>query len=568
MPTTREEGKVLGWDRFDIILVTGDAYFDSPFFGVALVGKILCRAGFRVGILPQPDTDTDRDITRLGEPALFWGITGGAMDSLVANRTAAKKRRRQCDLTPGGRNDRRPDRAVIVYANLIRRAFGQAKPLVLGGLEASLRRVAHYDFWTDRIRRSILFDARADWLLYGMADETVVALARGLAERRDVRDLRGLCFIHPERPADAVELSSFAHAAADPEAFRRMVLSFYAHSDPLTARRLCQQTDTRFLVQNPPPLPLAREALDAVYGLPFARDVHPRHRQDGAVRARETIRFSLTTHRGCYGACRFCSIPVHQGRTVTWRSEASLLREAAELAALPDFRGNILDVGGPTANMYGFECKRKQTRGACPDRRCLDAKVCPLLGVRHDRQRALLEKLRRVPGVKRVFVASGIRHDLVVADRRHGEAYLRDLVRHHVSGQLKVAPEHTAPHVLRLMGKPGIEALRAFKARFDQACRDAGKRQFLTYYFMAAHPGCTAADMERLRAFAFRELRLHPEQVQIFTPTPSTLSTLMYHTGRHPDTGAPLFVERNPRRREGQKAVLFRPQKSIIKRKA
>ncbi|MDA8125700.1 MAG: YgiQ family radical SAM protein [Deltaproteobacteria bacterium] len=556
LPATAEEVRRRGWDRLDVILITGDAYIDSPFVGVSVIGQWLLKAGYRVGIIAQPDVASRTDIARLGEPALFWGVTGGCIDSLVANRTASGKRRREDDYTAGGINNRRPDRAVIVYANLIRRVFKETKPIVLGGIEASLRRIAHYDFWSDQVRRSILLDAKANFLVYGMGEKTILALAAGLREGRDCGALRGLCRIAGERPPDLVELPSYEQAAADPAAFTRMFLAFYRNQDPRTARGLCQLQDSRWLIHNPPMEPLTEAELDDLYALDFARDVHPLDRQAGKVRALETIRFSLATHRGCYGECHFCAIALHEGRTVSSRSEASILREAKTIAARPDFKGHILDVGGPTANMYGYECKKKRLQGACSDRRCLYPGVCPSLCPDHSRQISLLGKLRRIPGVKRVTVASGIRCDLVLADRKQGIPYLREVVRHHVSGQLKVAPEHSEPKLLRLMGKPVGRELSVFRDLFFKLTREAGKDQFLTYYLIAAHPGCTEEDMEALRRFASRELGIHPEQVQLFTPTPSTLSTLMYFTERDPFSGKKLFVEKTAAGREGQKKIL------------
>jgi uncharacterized radical SAM protein YgiQ len=565
IPTTPEELHALGWERSDVILVTGDAYVDSPFIGVAVIGKLLVAEGYRVGIIAQPDIHSARDITRLGEPALFWGVTAGAIDSLVANYTATRRRKRRDDMTPGGRNDRRPDRAAIVYSNLIRQHFHPTAPIVLGGLEASLRRVAHYDFWSDSLRRSILFDAKADLLVYGMGERTVLELAARLSRRRgafdvrDVQDLRGICYAWPEPPPGALVLPAYAQVLEDKRAFSEMFHTFYRNSDALTGEPLCQQQDTRYLVQNPPALPLSQPELDRIHELDYERDLHPYYARQGAVRALETIRFSITTHRGCYGECNFCSITVHQGRTVTWRSQESLVREAERLTQHPAFRGTILDVGGPSANMYAIECRRKLTQGACPDKRCLYPEVCPALRPDHGPQIALLRALRGIKGVKRVFVASGIRHDLVLADRRAGRKYLAELVRHHISGQLKLAPEHSEAHVLRLMGKPDQGTLLAFRDLFNRLTREAGKEQYLTYYLIAAHPGCTEDDMRRLKRFVSRELALHPEQVQIFTPLPSTYSALMYYTGQDPFTGEPLFVERDPARRERQKASLVAP---------
>ncbi len=556
IPATPEEVRDLGWTRLDVILITGDSYLDSPFVGVSVIGQRLLAAGYRVGIIPQPDPDSEKDIIRLGEPALFWGVTGGCIDSLVANRTASGKRRRKDDFTAGGINNRRPDRAVIVYANLIRRYFKETTPIVLGGIEASLRRITHYDFWSNRVRRSILMDAKADFLLYGMADNSVREVADCLRDGRDMSALRGLCYVAATPKQGFLEIPAWEEAAADPEAFEKMFLTFTRNQDHRTARGICQRHSARWLIHNPPAAPLTEAEMDEVHGMNFTRAVHPSHRRDGEVRALETIRFSIATHRGCYGGCHFCAIAVHEGRTVSSRSEASILREAELLSSLPGFKGRILDVGGPTANMYGFECEKKLARGACLDRNCLYPEVCKNLRPDHGRQIALLRKLREIPGVKQAIVASGIRYDLLLADRKYGVPYLREVVRRHVSGQMKVAPEHSEGKVLRWMGKPGTGPLLALRGLFRNLTAEAGKEQFLTYYWIAAHPGCTQADMEALRRFAGRELALQPEQVQLFTPTPATISTLMYHTGRDPWSGRKLFVEKTASGRELQKKIL------------
>ncbi|NLE45398.1 MAG: YgiQ family radical SAM protein [Chloroflexi bacterium] len=556
LPTTRDELTALGWDRLDAVLVTGDTYIDSSFIGAAVIGKILTQAGYRVGIIAQPDVHSPADIRRLGEPRLFWGVTAGSIDSMVANYTASKKRRRFDDLTPGGANDRRPDRAAIVYTNLIKRYFKNTVPIVLGGIEASLRRIAHYDFWDDRIRRSVLFDAKADVLVYGMAEKSVVELARAMEAGRPWGCVRGICYISSSPPEGFVELPSYEAVISDKREFIRMFDAFYANSDPVVARGLYQLHDTRYLVQNPPAEYLTGSALDAVYGLDYERDVHPYYAQEGEVKALETIRWSLITHQGCYGECNFCSIAVHQGRMVRWRSERSILDEAVRMAADPAFGGYILDVGGPTANMYGIECGRKLRSGSCADRRCLYPEVCPSLRPDHAKQISLLRKLRRIPGVKGVFVASGVRYDLVQADARSGRKYLRELVKHHVSGQMKVAPEHVVRDVLKRMGKPNADTLIRFRDAFYEESRAAGKEQHLTYYLIAAHPGCTERDMRDLKRYVSRELRINPEQVQIFTPTPSTYSSVMYYTGVDPTTGESVFVERDAHRREKQKDIV------------
>lgn len=561
IPTTMEEAGALGWDRFDIILITGDTYIDSPYLGTAVIGRVLMDAGYRVGIIAQPDTGSAADITRLGEPRLFWGVSSGSVDSLVSNYTATGKRRLQDDLTPGGKNTRRPDRAVIVYTNLIRQHFKDTVPIVIGGIEASLRRVAHYDFRDDKIRRSLLFDAKADILAYGMAERTVTELAACLKSGKDFHGVRGLCYIAGYTISDYIKLPSFESVSQDKNEFMKMSRVFFGNCDPLSARGMVQKHGDRYLVHNPPAVPLSSEELDHVYELPYERDVHPYYKKTGSVRALDTIRFSITTHRGCFGGCNFCSIAVHQGSEIVSRSEESVIREAKSFTKHPAFRGIIADIGGPTANMYGMLCKHMARKGICADRRCLGEYVCRVMSISHKSQISLLRKIRRVPGVRKAFVASGIRHDLVMADTVAGEEYLSEIVKHHISGQLKIAPEHCVDRVLDLMGKPSADVLLAFRDLFVRLNRQQRKKQFLTYYLIAAHPGSTLNHMKALRSFVQRELHLEPEQVQIFTPLPSTWSTVMYYTGRDPFDGRDIFVERNNAEKEKQKRALGRPRK-------
>lgn len=556
LPTTKQEMDRLGWDRLDVILVTGDSYIDSPYIGTAVIGRVLAHAGYRVGVIAQPDIQSDVDICRLGEPALFWGVTAGSIDSMVANYTALKKWRKQDDYTPGGMNTRRPNRATIVYTNLIRRFNKNTPPIVLGGIEASLRRVTHYDFWSNKVRRSILFDAKADYLLYGMADRSVQELADALRQGRDPEQVRGLCYISGEKIDGYLELPSYETVEGDKSAFIDMFNLFYQHNDPITARGLYQAHGDRFLVQNPPSPYLSQAELDEVYGLDFQHAHHPYYEAQGTVRALETIKFSIPTHRGCYGECNFCAIAVHEGRTVRWRSEESILAEARMLTQDPDFKGIIQDVGGPTANMYGFECDKKLKHGSCPQKHCLYPEICPVLKVDHGPQLELLREIRKIKGVRKVFVASGIRYDLLLNDQEHGTRYLQEVVEHHTSGQMKIAPEHTQERVLKYMGKPGTESLVQFKGLFDQCTRAMGKDQYLTYYLIAAHPGCTEQDMRDLKQFTSSKLKINPEQVQIFTPTPSTYSSLMYYTEMDPITKQPIYVEKEPHKKERQKKIV------------
>ncbi|MCG8564442.1 MAG: YgiQ family radical SAM protein, partial [Desulfobacterales bacterium] len=422
LPTTPAEVEKLGWTQLDIILVTGDTYIDSPFMGVSLIGKLLMDKGFRVGIIAQPRPDVPEDISRLGEPALFWGVTGGAVDSMVANYTALGKRRKTDDYTPGCQNTRRPDRAVIAYSNLIRRFFKNTAPIVLGGIEASLRRIAHYDFWSNKIRRSILFDAKADFLLFGMAHDTVLELARVLKKGQGFKNIRGLGYI--SREPKGLELPDFDRVKKDKAAYTQSFNTFYDNCDPITAQGICQAHGDRYMVLNPPPLPSTTQDLDRIHDLDFEREVHPHYAGDGPVRALDTIRFSIPTHYGCYGECNFCAIAVHQGRTVQYRSKESVVQEAKALTRHPRFKGNIMDLGGPTANMYGYECEKKLTKGACKDRRCLFPKICKSLRPDHRRHLELIRKIEALPQIKKVFINSGIRYDLILADPKHGKSYL------------------------------------------------------------------------------------------------------------------------------------------------
>ncbi|MEA1968381.1 MAG: YgiQ family radical SAM protein [Thermodesulfobacteriota bacterium] len=622
LPTTKKEFTALGWKKADIILVTGDTYIDSPYTGVAVIGKTLVKQGFKVGVVAQPDMESDIDITRLGEPELFWGITSGSVDSMVANYTASKKWRKKDDYTPGGKNNRRPDRAVIAYTNLVKRYFKHTCPIVLGGIEASLRRICHYDFWSNKIRRSILFDAKADYLVYGMGEAAVVQLALALQrqKRKDANNIcestnyrnekssinnrqsglrsnnrhgrsmaaasakkskiltknesylssncwtdfqinhiskiKGICYISKTPIDDYIEIFPYSEVSKDKKKFTESFHTFYNNNDPLTAKGITQKQDARYLVQNPPALYPDIKEMDKIYDLEFERDVHPYYKKNGRVRAMDTIQFSISTHRGCYGECNFCAIAVHEGRTVRWRSEGSILREVKAITKHPKFKGIISDAGGPTANMYGFECKKKLTKGACRDKRCLFPTVCKSLKPDHSNQIKLFQKIEKVKGVKKVFANSGIRYDLMENDKKNGMRFFETIFANHISGQMKVAPEHSESSVLKLMAKPDVSALIEFKRKFDALSKKTGKKQFLTYYLIAAHPGCTMEEMRKLKDFTRNKLKITPEQVQIFTPTPSTYSTLMYYTEQDPFTGRKLFVEKHLPAKEKQKHTI------------
>lgn len=556
IPTTRKEMKNLGWSELDVILITGDTYVDSSYFGISVIGHVLIDAGYRVGIIAQPDIESAVDIKRLGEPLLFWGINSGSVDSMVSNYTASKKRRNRDDLTPGGENNRRPDRALIAYTNLVKRYFKNTVPIVLGGIEASLRRVAHFDYWSNNVRRSILFDTKADYLVYGMGEKPILDLASALGGEGVAETIRGICYISKSARKGYSDLPSYEKCIEDKNEFEYMFKTFHKNCDAITAKGLVQKHGDRFLVQNPPYRNLTVKELDDIYNLPYERDVHPYYANLGEVRALETIKSSITTHRGCYGECNFCAIALHQGRTVISRSERSILEEADEIVDNKNFKGIIYDVGGPSANMYGYECDLKLKNGGCKNKRCIFPSVCKDMKVDHSRQTNLLKSLRAIKGVKKVFVASGVRYDLIFADEKNGIPYLEDLIEHSVSGQMKIAPEHATDKVLKLMGKPGVKHLRRFRSEFKKINRELDKKQFLTYYFIAAHPGSNESDMKELRSFVEEELFTNPEQIQIFTPTPSTFSTLMYYTEKDPFSGNKIYVEKDMGKKEKQKNIL------------
>lgn len=558
LPTTMEEVKKLGWNYLDIILISGDTYIDSSYNGTALIGKWLYKHGFKVGVIAQPDINSDVDIKRLGEPKLYWAVSAGCVDSMVANYTATKKKRRSDDFTPGGENTKRPDRASIAYTNLIKRYFKNSEaPIVLGGIEASLRRITHYDYWSNNLRRPLIFDAKADILSYGMGEKSMLELARAIRDKKNWRDIRGLSYISKEAKEGYLELPSYENCVKDKKEFIKAFETFYHNCDSILAKGLYQKCGDRYLIQNPPSENFSSRELDAIYSMDFERDVHPYYKKMGEVRALDTIKTSVTTHRGCYGECNFCAIAIHQGRTVISRTEDSIVDEVKEITKMRKFKGNIADVGGPTANMYQVECKKKLKFGACQDRRCLYPQKCPALKIDHSKQIDLLKRLKSIDKIKKIFIASGIRYDMILDDKKCGQMYMEEIIKDHVSGQMKIAPEHTEDKVLSLMGKQGKAPLKEFKEKFYEINKKLGKKQFLTYYLIAAHPGCNEKDMLDLKRFASAELRVNPEQVQIFTPTPSTYSTLMYYTEMDPFTGKKLFVEKDNGKKQKQKDILI-----------
>jgi uncharacterized radical SAM protein YgiQ len=536
-----------------VILISGDAYVDHPAFGAAVIVRTLEAAGFRVAVLPQPNWRSLGPFRSLGRPRLFFGITGGNVDSMVANYTPFRNRRKADDYAPAGKPGLRPNRAPVVYANRAREAF-PGVPLVLGGVEAGMRRLSHYDFQENRIRRSILLDAKADLLLYGMAEEGVVELARALAAGSSIEKIRtfpGSVYAAEEALVDPgiLRLPDFEKVKQDPLAFTRSFRLRQSAADPFKAQAIAEPYGRRLVVQNPPPPPPPQARLDAVYALPFTRKAHPRYGGE-EIPALRTVQHSIITHRGCFGDCAFCGIAFHQGRVIQNRSRESILAEAAVLTADASFRGTINDVGGPTANMYGFSCRAARSGKPCRRPHCLIPKPCPQLEDGHADGVRLLKAIRALPEVKHVFVQSGIRHDLALTEK--GLPYLAELVRHHVSGTLKVAPEHSEDVVLEAMKKPPFHVYEAFRRTFDRLNREAGRRQYLVSYFISAHPGCGMKEMRALKSKLDR-MGLKPEQIQDYTPLPGTAASVMFHTGLDPFTDQPIHVARTDRERRAQR---------------
>ncbi len=544
LPVSSDEMKTLGWEELDFLYISGDAYVDHPSFAVSVITRVLTAAGFRVGIIAQPDWQSAEPFKALGKPRLGILIGGGNLDSMVAHYTAAKKPRRQDLYSPGGESGKRPDRATVVYANRAREAF-PGVPIIIGGIEASLRRLTHYDYWQNKLRRSILFDSRADLLLYGMGEKSIVEVANALNRGADISDLkhiRGSCYITSNQEdfqEDAVFLPSFEAVSADKREYAIMTREAFFEQDPVRGRQLIQAHGNRFLVQNPPMPPLEGRALDEVYELPYVRRAHPMYDTMGGVPALSEVQFSIASSRGCFGSCNFCSLTFHQGRVVTARSHDSILKEAEILKELPDFKGYIHDVGGPTANFRAPACQKQKTHGTCKNKRCLYPAVCPSVRADHKDYLRLLRKLREKPYIKKVFIRSGIRFDYLMADR--DDSFMKELLEHHVSGQLKVAPEHISDKVLASMGKPSNSVYEAFRKKFRKINEKLGKEQYLVPYLMSGHPGSTLEEAIKLAEYLRRE-KIRPEQVQDFYPTPGSVSTAMYYTGLDPFTMEPVHV--------------------------
>jgi len=551
---TRHEVAQRGWDSLDVILVTGDAYVDHPSYGTAIIGRVLEKEGYRVGIIAQPDWHSKEDFMQLGRPRLFFGITAGNMDSMVANYTANKKLRRKDEYSPGGRTGLRPDRATIVYANRVREAFGNIC-IVLGGIEASLRRLAHYDWWDNAVRRSILLDARADILVYGMGECQVREIAKRIDQGSDLAGIRGTVIVcnNADSFDDIDQIHSYEVVKNDADKFNEAFCTIYRNQDPFRGRTVVQSHGNRLVIQFPPPKPLQSDEIDEIYGLSFERNPHPRYRTKGNIPGFETVKFAIISHRGCCGACHFCSLFMHQGRIVQSRSCTSIFNEARSLAQRHDFRGTITDVGGPTANLYMARCSLWLTRGACENKQCLIPEKCQHLYLGYTEAIRLYKELLAIPNVKHVFVESGIRHDLVIDN--YGSEYLEHLCEHHVSGQLKVAPEHNVPHVLRLMNKPNFKVYEVFTMKFRDTNQRLHKNQYLVNYFISAHPGCTLEDSLDLALYLAKR-KMHPEQIQDFIPLPMTVSGCMFYTEKHPFTGKNVYVAKTYRERKMHRSLI------------
>ena len=558
LPVTEQEMKERGWDRVDFVYVTGDAYVDHSSFGPAIISRLLESRGYRVGMIPQPDWRRKESIQVFGEPRLGFLVSAGNMDSMVNHYTVSRKHRHRDAYSPGGEMGLRPDMPTVVYSNLIRQSYRDT-PIILGGIEASLRRLAHYDYWKDRIRRSVLIDSGADLISYGMGERSVLEIAEALDSGIPVKDITfvpGTVYRSRDLSSafDPLVLPSFEELQKTREAYADSFAIQYRNTDPFTARPLAEDYGTRgFVIQNPPSRPLTTQEMDDVYDLPYTGTWHPMYDAAGGIPALEEVRFSLTSNRGCFGGCSFCALTFHQGRILQTRSHGSIVREAEKMTQDPLFKGYIHDVGGPTADFRQPSCQKQLTKGVCTDRQCLFPKPCGNLTADHSDYVALLRTLRRVPSVKKVFIRSGVRFDYVMADRNR--EFLHELVKHHVSGQLRVAPEHVSDQVLYYMGKPRHEVYQSFLKAFEQENKKAGQEQYAVPYFMSSHPGCTLKEAVKLAEYV-RDLGFTPEQVQDFYPTPSTLSTCMYYTGIHPLTKEKVYVPRDPHEKEIQRALM------------
>lgn len=558
LPINRTDMSIRGWNQCDFVYVSGDAYVDHPSFGTAIISRLLEAHGYKVGIIAQPDWKDNKSITILGKPRLGFLVSAGNMDSMVNHYSVSKKRRKEDAYTPGGVMGKRPDYATIVYCNLIRSVYKDV-PVIIGGIEASLRRLAHYDYWSDRLKRSVLLDSQADLISYGMGERSIVEIADALNSGIDIKDITFIDgTVYKTKDLESVYdykmLPSFTDLTSKKEEYAKSYYIQYCNTDPFTGKRLVEPyKDNLYVVQNPPSKPLDQFQMDEVYGLPYMRNYHPVYEEEGGIPAIREIKFSLISNRGCFGACSFCALTFHQGRIIQARSHESLIEEAKLLIEEPDFKGYIHDVGGPTADFRFPACEKQLTKGACPNRQCLFPKPCENLRADHSDYIALLRKLRALPKVKKVFIRSGIRFDYVLADS--SRKFLKELCEHHVSGQLKVAPEHVADKVLSRMGKPQNSVYRQFVKEYKEMNARIGKEQYLVPYLMSSHPGSSMKEAVELAEY-LRDLGYMPEQVQDFYPTPSTISTCMYYTGYDPRTMEKVYVPVNPHEKAMQRALI------------
>ncbi len=557
LPLNKKEALERGWDEVDFVYVIGDAYVDHPSFGPAIISRVLENNGFTVGIISQPDWRSADAFTEFGRPRLGFFVSSGNIDSMVAHYTAAKKKRSEDAYSPGGKSGLRPDRAVIVYCNRIREAYGDI-PVIIGGLEASLRRFAHYDYWDDKIRRSIIFDAQADLISFGMGEKQTVEIAERLRNGEhisELRDIRGTCYACDvtETPLSGAECPSYENVVKNKKEYAVSCRIQQDEQDHIRGKIIKQRHGNKMLVQNPPMPPLTTAELDEVYALPFTRTYHPSYEKDGGVPGIEEVKFSIIHNRGCFGGCNFCSIALHQGRYVTSRSKESVVSEAKLLTQMPDFKGYIHDIGGPTANFRQPSCEKQKELGLCKGKKCLAPKVCPALKADHSEYIDILRSVRSLDKVRKVFIRSGIRYDYMLRDEN--ETFFKELIRHHVSGQLKVAPEHCSAQVLEKMGKPYIDAYVNFSKRYFELSKSVGKEQYLVPYLMSSHPGSRLEDAIELAIF-LKKRNIRPEQVQDFYPTPGTVSTCMFYTGLDPYTMKEVYVAKTPEEKAMQRALL------------
>ena len=570
LPICRRDMEERGWHELDFVFISGDAYVDHPSFGPAIICRLLEKHGYKVGTIPQPDWHSTKDFNRLGKPRLGFLVSAGNMDSLLNKFTAAKKVRHEDAYSPGGQAGPRPERATIVYCNRLRELYPDV-PIIIGGIEASLRRMAHYDYWSNAIRRSILVDSQADLLIYGMGERAILEIAADLqqgVEVANIQDVHGTCYRVPNKDYawDYIELPSFEAVRKDKKTFAEAFKIEYLEQDPIRGRKLLQQNDEWCVVQNPPAMPLSEEQMDEVYGLPYMRTYHPIYEKAGGVPAIKEVQFSLVSQRGCFGGCNFCAIISHEGRIIQRRSHASLIREAKILTHMKGFKGYIHDVGGPTANFRRTSCDGQLKRGTCRGKPCLSPEPCKLLVADHSDYIKLLRELRSLPGVKKVFVRSGIRFDYLLLAK---DDFLYELCKYHVSGQLKIAPEHISDRVTRLMGKSNRAVYLRFVEKFRRMNERLGKKQYLVPYFMSSHPGSELSDAVELAEF-IRDMGYHPQQVQDFIPTPGTLSTCMWYTGLDPMTGEKVYSAKSYEEKRMQRALMqyWLPKNHEIVRKA